>query len=108
MMKYINNEYFYTVNAFIFDDKKSVKNMMESEDFKRFLENIGCKVKIQRNNGEKSYAFNRVCETNEFFSEKIKENFIIHIGEVLVYSFHTERLTKYPIKKFREKFNIKN
>lgn len=103
-MKYINNEYFYTVKAFIFNDNKSVKNMLESEDFKRFLENIGCKVKIQRNNGEEEYVFNRVCVTHEFFSEKIEENLIIHIGEVLVYSFHNERLTKYPIKKFRENF----
>lgn len=107
-MKYINNEYFYTVNAFIFDDEKTVKNMLESEDFKRFLENIGCKVKTQRNNGEKEYEFNRVCVTNGFFFEKIKENLIISIGEVLVYVFHTERLMKYPIKKFREEFTIIN
>lgn len=107
-MVYINNEYFCFVNAFIFDDEKSVKNMLESEDFKRFLENIECKVKIQRNNGEKEYVFKRVCETHEFFSEKIKENLIIHIGEVLVYSFDTERLTKYSIKKFREEFTVKN
>lgn len=108
-MKYINNEYFYFVDAFIFNDKKSVKDMLESEDFNRFLENIGCKVKIQRNNGETEYVFNRVGETNEFFSEKIEENLIIHIAEVLVYSFHTERLTKYPIKNFHEKFTkIKN
>ena len=106
-MKYYNKDYFYTVNAFIFDDKESVKNMLESEDFKRFLENIGCKVKIQRNNGEKEYAFNRVCETNEFFSEKIEENLIVHIGEVLVYAFPTERLMKYPIKKFHENFILK-
>ena len=91
--------------------EKILKNaeVVVEEDVDLNKISIGCKVKIQRNNGEKEYVFNRDCETNEFFSEKIKENLIIHIGEVLVYSFHNERLTKYPIKKFREKFwDIKN